>query len=175
MDDSTTLRIGVIGDTHGRLVPEVVERLAGCSYILHAGDVGDPGIIDELEAIAPTTAVRGNQDNKRLRSLPEQVDLELGGVRVVMVHKRKALLKRIASGQIPASRAGRRIDLAVFGHEHAPSVSWIDGTLYLCPGSATAPYEEDEAATYAVVSVDDSGLSVTLRTIAQNEDANGHR
>src|SRR5580692_3689033 len=55
--------IGVISDTHGLLRPEALAALQGSDYIIHAGDVGDPQILNELAAIAPLTAVRGNVDH----------------------------------------------------------------------------------------------------------------
>ena len=54
--------IGVISDTHGLLREEAVAALAGCSLIVHAGDVGDPEILQRLRDIAPVVAVRGNID-----------------------------------------------------------------------------------------------------------------
>ena len=55
-------RIGVIADTHGLLRPEAVAFLQGCSHIIHAGDIGEPRVLDELAALASVTAVRGNND-----------------------------------------------------------------------------------------------------------------
>jgi len=51
--------IGVISDTHGLLRPEAVAALRGVEHILHAGDVGDAFILDQLGQIAPVTAIRG--------------------------------------------------------------------------------------------------------------------
>ena len=56
--------IGVISDTHGLLRPEAVELLRGSEHIIHAGDIGAPEIIPELEKIAPVTAIRGNVDSE---------------------------------------------------------------------------------------------------------------
>ena len=56
------LRVGLIADTHGLLRPEAAAFLAGSDHIIHAGDIGDPSILDTLEAIAPVTAIRGNVD-----------------------------------------------------------------------------------------------------------------
>ena len=56
------LRIGLISDTHGLLRPEATAFLAGSDHIVHAGDVGDPAILDALAAVAPLTAIRGNVD-----------------------------------------------------------------------------------------------------------------
>ncbi len=64
------MRIGVLADTHGLLRPRVLELLAGCQVLLHAGDVGDPAVLTGLAALAPVHAVRGNVDHGALAALP---------------------------------------------------------------------------------------------------------
>jgi len=61
------MRLGVIADTHGLLRPEVFQAFAKVDHILHAGDVGPPDLLTELEALAPVTAVYGNTDGMELR------------------------------------------------------------------------------------------------------------
>lgn len=56
------IQVGVISDTHGLLRPEVLEWLSASDHIIHASDIGKPEIVPRLEAIAPTTAIRGNVD-----------------------------------------------------------------------------------------------------------------
>ena len=56
------MTIGVISDTHGLMRPEALARLAGVERILHASDIGSPEVLDALAAIAPVTAIRGNND-----------------------------------------------------------------------------------------------------------------
>ncbi|PXC09697.1 YfcE family phosphodiesterase, partial [Pseudomonas aeruginosa] len=56
------LRIGLIADTHGLLRPEALERLRGCDQLIHAGDIGKPEILAELERLVPLSVVRGNND-----------------------------------------------------------------------------------------------------------------
>jgi hypothetical protein len=81
------LTIGAISDTHGLLRPEAVEALTGVDHILHAGDVGDPGILDRLRAIAPLTAIRGNVDVSGLCGvLPATEAVQLGGRIFYLVH-----------------------------------------------------------------------------------------
>ena len=73
--------IGVVSDTHGYLNPRVPELLQGVDHILHAGDIGDGGIIESLSEIAPVTVVRGNNDRTGPESLyPEEVSLRLEAV-----------------------------------------------------------------------------------------------
>ena len=124
----TTTRIGLISDTHGLLRPEALAFLAGSDHIVHAGDVGDPAILDALAAIAPVTAIRGNVDTDAWASrLPETTRVTIGGVTIHVLHDLAALdLKPHAHG----------IRVVVYGHSHKPSVIERDGVLYVNPGSA---------------------------------------
>ena len=82
--------LGVVLDTHGYLNPRVPELLRGVEHILHAGDIGDAGIIDELSSIAPVSAVRGNNDRTGPTSLyPEKVTLALAGRVILLTHQLK--------------------------------------------------------------------------------------
>ena len=156
-------RIGVIADTHGYLDPAIAEVFAGVTHIIHAGDIVDPTTLTVLRGIAPLTAVAGNIDTGELaESLPREVLGEAAGIRFAVGHKRKRLLKRLASAKLVSAAGDKPPCLVVFGHEHAPSVSWVEGVLYLNPGTATAPDEEDDAATVAIVTVVAAGLSVTF-------------
>jgi uncharacterized protein len=122
------MRIGVISDTHGLLRPEALAALAGVEHILHAGDVGDPGILDRLRAIAPVTAIRGNVDvSGACGRLPDTELVDLGGRSIYMLHDREALdLDPVAAG----------IAVVVSGHSHRPSVLRHKGVVYFNPGSA---------------------------------------
>jgi putative phosphoesterase len=156
------LRIGVVSDTHGYLDPKILDVLEGVDAILYAGDLGDPAILEALGSVAPVTAVAGNLDVDS--ELPGEVSAEIAGVRFALGHKRKRLVKRLVGG-------GKEFDLCVFGHDHVPSAAWVDGTLWLNPGSASAPYEEDEAPTVAVVDRVSSGLAVRFIPLARREQA----
>src|ERR1700747_1941807 len=120
--------IGVISDTHGLLRPEAVEALRGVDRILHAGDVGDPQILKELESIAPVTAVRGNVDSGEWgQKLPLTEVVEVDGVSIYMLHILDKLdLKPEAS----------RFAVVVYGHSHIPKIEEKNGVLYFNPGSA---------------------------------------
>jgi putative phosphoesterase len=153
-------RIGVISDTHGHLDPQVLAEFAGVQYIVHAGDIMDPATIEALEALAPVTAVAGNMDAGKLGKLPREVCLELGGIRLAVGHKRKRLEKRLALGKVDCVGAGGAPDLIIFGHDHLPAAEWVDGVLYLNPGSASAPHEEDDDPTIVIVESGTAGLEV---------------
>jgi putative phosphoesterase len=120
--------LGVISDTHGLLRPEAVKVLAGVSHIIHAGDIGNPGILVELAAIAPVTPVRGNMDwGEWAKDLRETEVLEVGGVSIYVLHDVDRL-------DLNPGAAG--FQAVVFGHTHQPEIRWVDGILYLNPGSA---------------------------------------
>jgi putative phosphoesterase len=96
------VRIGIISDTHGLLRPEALKALQGAEHILHAGDVGDPAILDALRAIAPVTAIRGNIDEGGpCNHLPPTELVELDGRSIYMLHdvKRLDLIRRVPASQ----------------------------------------------------------------------------
>ena len=157
---SSGVRIGVISDTHGYLDPQVLEEFAGVDHIIHAGDVMDAEVLDALAAVAPITAVAGNMDEGKLAKLPREAAGKVGGVRFIVGHKRKRLLKRFSLGKVDGSGKHQPPELVVSGHDHVPAVEWVDGTLYLNPGSASAPHFEDDDPTIAVVERGRSGLDV---------------
>ena len=80
-------RVGLISDTHGLLRPEALAFLRGSDYIVHAGDIGDAAVLDELRRLAPLTVVRGNNDKGTwARSIAEAEVLEVGDVLIYVLH-----------------------------------------------------------------------------------------
>jgi uncharacterized protein len=119
--------IGVVSDTHGLLRPEAVRRLRGVDRIVHAGDIGAPEVLRALEAIAPVTAVRGNNDRGAwARALPEMATLTVEGARLYVLHDLKTLA-------VDPRRAA--LTAVITGHSHKPSLIDRDGVLFLNPGS----------------------------------------
>lgn len=114
--------IGVISDTHGLLRPEAVAVLRGVEHILHAGDVGDAAILEELRKIAPVTAIRGNVDvSGACAKLPATDVVELGGKLFYLVHSVHDLdVNPVAAG----------IAMVVSGHSHKASVQVRDGVVF---------------------------------------------
>jgi putative phosphoesterase len=120
--------VGIISDTHGLLRPEALEALQGSEHIIHAGDIGAPEIIPALQKIAPVTAIRGNVDREAwTKQFPETEVVELGGVRIYIIHDLNALdLNPRAAG----------FAAVISGHSHQPKQELKDGVLYFNPGSA---------------------------------------
>jgi len=118
----------VISDTHGLLRPEAIEVLRGSQCIIHAGDVGDPAILDKLNEIAPVTVVRGNVDTGVWsRKIPLTNVLEIDGTLIYVLHILDELdLKPEASG----------FAAVIYGHSHKPHSEMKNGVLYFNPGSA---------------------------------------
>jgi putative phosphoesterase len=120
--------VGVISDTHGLLRPEAVELLRGSEHIIHAGDIGEPEIIPELEKIAPVTAIRGNVDTQEwARRFAETEVVELAGLYLYIIHDANAL-------DLNPKVAG--FTAVISGHSHKPKQEVKDGVLYFNPGSA---------------------------------------
>ncbi|HEX2529950.1 MAG TPA: metallophosphoesterase family protein [Burkholderiaceae bacterium] len=123
-----TLRIGLISDTHGLLRPQAVHALEGAAHIVHAGDIGDPEILERLARVAPLTAVRGNNDNGTwAAAIPVEQTLAIGGLTLYVLHDIKEL-------DLDPAAAG--IDVVIAGHSHWPVISTGNGVLFVNPGSA---------------------------------------
>jgi putative phosphoesterase len=120
--------VGLISDTHGLLRPEALTTLTGADYIIHAGDIGDANILDRLSAIAPVTAVRGNNDKGAWASrIPETEVLQVGAALIYVIHDVSAL-------DLDPAAAGFQAVIA--GHSHHPSIELRERVLFINPGSA---------------------------------------
>jgi uncharacterized protein len=107
---------------------EALEALRGSERIIHAGDVGDLKILEQLVSIAPVSAVRGNIDKDAwARTLPETEVMEAGGISIYVLHDLAQLdLKPEAAG----------FSVVISGHSHVPKQETRNGVLYFNPGSA---------------------------------------
>ena len=120
------IRIAVLSDSHGLLRREVVDQLADCTHILHAGDVLRRSDLDELSLYGRLYAVRGNCDlwKSDLGDLSGLLRFQIGGVSFCMVHD---------PYDVPRNLEG--VDCVIYGHTHQYREEWIDGRLWLNPGS----------------------------------------
>lgn len=150
-------RIGLISDTHGLLRPDAVAFLRDCDHIVHAGDICERAVLDALDAIAPTTAVRGNNDRGTwAASLRESELVEIGGIVLYAIHD-------IAAIDIDPEAAGVRV--VVSGHSHQPSAVERDGVLFVNPGSA-GPRRFKLPISIAELVVDDAEMSLRFAELA---------
>ncbi|HEV2426026.1 MAG TPA: metallophosphoesterase family protein [Terriglobia bacterium] len=143
------MTIGLVSDTHGYFESKLKEVFTGVETILHAGDVGDDSVLDELGEIAPVRAVRGNVDSTS-SGLPLSLQVNLGGVDIHVVHILSAAQSNLETwaesareaGPIPkpAERLVRTFDppaeVVIFGHSHRPCLLSMGGILWINPGSA---------------------------------------
>jgi len=119
--------VGLISDTHGLLRPQAAAALAGSDFIIHAGDIGAPEVLDQLARIAPVTAVRGNNDQVSWAAhLRDTEVLRVAAVDIYVIHDVAELEIDPAAG----------FQAVVAGHSHKPGQAVIDGVLQVNPGSA---------------------------------------
>jgi putative phosphoesterase len=145
--------IGVISDTHGLLRPEATAALAGAEHILHAGDVGDARILDQLRQIAPVTAIRGNVDvHGECSLLPSTEAVEVGGKLFYLVH---------SVHDIDIDPIAAQVDVVVSGHSHNPGIEHKNGVMYLNPGSA-GPRRFKLPVSVALVRIDENGADARI-------------
>ena len=146
-------QVGLISDTHGVLRDEALDALAGSDLIVHAGDIGDPEILDRLAALAPVRAVRGNNDRGAwAAAIPETDRVDVGGVALYVLHD-------IAELAIDPGASGCRVVVA--GHSHRPAHAVRDGVHFVNPGSA-GPRRFRLPVSVARLSVDGDRIAVEL-------------
>ena len=142
------MRLGIISDTHGLLRPEVHDVFAKVDRILHAGDVGDESILDELQLLAPVTAVHGNTDGWTMRRrLPDVAVVRIDGFRFIVTHG-----DRFGSPKPEdLKQSWPDADVIVYGHTHRPLITdHPDFSVTLNPGSA-GPKRFDLPVTVAIM------------------------
>lgn len=149
----TSMKIGVISDTHNFWDPTIPERFADVGHILHAGDIGLPWILTELELLAPVTAVGGNTDDPALRYAPART-IELAGRRFLIQH---IVHPHDSKNNQQLCPARERPDVMVFGHTHQRFCETINGTFYINPGYAGRP-KFDVKRSVAILHCDGKGI-----------------
>ena len=147
-------RVGLLSDTHGLLRPEAVKFLRGSDFIVHAGDIGDPAVLETLRALAPVTAVRGNNDRDSwARGIAETEVLQVGEVFIHVLHY---------LAQLDVDPAAAGFQIVVSGHSHQPRIEERGGVLYVNPGSC-GPRRFKLPVAVAELSV--SGKSVKAKLV----------
>jgi len=154
------MRLGLIADTHGQVRPGVHDVFAKVDRILHAGDVGDGAVLDELELLAPVTAVYGNVDIRLRRRLPRVAEIELDGFRFVVTHG-----DQFGSPEPEGLKSAfPAADVIVFGHTHRPVIRDLpDFTVVVNPGSA-GPRRFDLSPSVAIMETE-PGIPPRVRIV----------
>lgn len=120
--------IGLISDTHGLMRREALAALKGVDLIIHAGDVGKPGIIEQLGEVAPVVAIRGNIDQSAWASqLPMTAVAEARSALIYVLHDIR---------QLDLDPAAAGFNIVVSGHSHKPGHTERSGVMYVNAGSA---------------------------------------
>jgi uncharacterized protein len=147
-------RVGVISDTHGLLRPEATVFLRGCNFIVHAGDIGTPGVLEELGTLAPVTAVRGNNDKGSwAEPIAKTEVLQVEDVFIYVLHN---------LAELDLDPVAAAFQVVVSGHSHQPSIEKRDGVLYVNPGS---PGPRRFKLPVAVADLQVAGSSVQARIV----------
>jgi uncharacterized protein len=140
--------LGIISDTHGLLREEAIKLLYGVDHIIHAGDIGEPNILQRLAAVAPVSAIRGNIDVQPwASSLPDTIQTTLFGQKIYVIHDRNELA--IAPAEMGIHRA---------------SVEKLNDVLYVNPGSA-GPRRFRLPITLATIEIAGGQLSPNIREL----------
>jgi uncharacterized protein len=150
-----TYTIGILSDTHSLLRPELLTtlRASKVDHILHAGDVGDPQILEALRQIAPVNAIRGNTDTSGpCAQLPATEAVELAGHLFYLIHS-------IHDLDLDPAAAG--ISAVISGHSHRPETRTHRGVLYLNPGSC-GPRRFDLPITLSILTISSNTLHPQL-------------
>jgi putative phosphoesterase len=133
--------VGLISDTHvpkrARCIPRrVFEIFENVDYIIHAGDLVELSVVDDLEQIAPVLVVYGNMDGLEVTdALPNRNSLKIFGWKIFVVHDQNTLY----GAKNMQGIAGKDFDVFVYGHTHTANSKWEDKSLYINPGSPTVP------------------------------------
>ena len=140
-------RIAVISDTHNLLRPEVADVVRTCEIVLHGGDISGPETLEKVRNLCGNFyVVRGNNDRDWASGIPYTLEVELYGRKFFMTHKKKDIPSDVEA------------DVVIYGHSHRYAQDYINGTLYLNPGSC-GPRRFNQAITMAVLTVPDIDLS----------------
>jgi hypothetical protein len=145
------MRLGIISDTHGLLRPEVFDILQGVDRILHAGDIGPPELLQELEAIAPVLAVWGNTDGFDVRGrVAETVECRIEGFDFLLVHGHQLGVPTPEKlhARWPAA------EVIIFGHTHRPLLMTVDQVVTVMNPGGAGPRRFDLPASVGIMELE---------------------
>ena len=158
------MKIGVISDTHipifsQNLPKKVFEYFNDCDLIVHAGDILELSVIEELSTIAETKAVCGNMDGYEVRQkLPEKIIFTAAGKQIGLVHGKGSAAKIIDTVK---EMFKKKLDIIIFGHSHISCSKIINGTLFFNPGSASSDMLS-YSGTFGIIEIIDGQVSAEI-------------
>lgn len=158
------MRIGVISDTHGYLDGYIFHIFDGVQQILHAGDVGEDRILDELEEIAPVHAVSGNVDYGVSKRRPLKWCGEIGGVKICMTHGHLLDAAKYNQSAVEFFK-GENPQIIIHGHSHIGKHEKEDGVTILNPGAAGRPRFRDVPSVAIIDIHPDKSFEITFTEI----------
>ncbi len=188
-------RLGLVADTHipearAQLWPQVFDAFAGCDAILHAGDIHELWLLDQLERVAPVFAARGNGDegfggrpraraDKRVHDtwIVRLSGAGVGGLRVGIIHDLTIpeVPPHLTVGNVSRRRFGAEpgtpeaLDVVVYGDTHVQRIDVIGPTLCVNPGSPTYPRNlETQLGTIGFLDLDDAGARVSICQLTES-------
>jgi putative phosphoesterase len=141
-DFGSAKTVGLISDTHiplrAKSIPkEVFKIFENADFIVHAGDLVELCVIDELEQLAPVLAVCGNMDGPEIRGrLPRINSFKVFDWKIGVMHDPGAVLR---TGKMRGIAKQNGFNVLVYGHTHSSSIKWEGDTLFINPGSPTNP------------------------------------
>lgn len=145
--------VGIISDTHGKLPEAVRTAFSGVEHIIHAGDVGARRVLDELQLIAPVSAVRGNAEHDELEwRLQDRLVVTLADRRIMVFHDPKAL-----HGEVPEG-----VEIVVNGHTHQAKVERLGEVLFVNPGTAGMRGRDGRGPSVVVLELDEHGCEAQI-------------
>ena len=145
------IKIGIISDTHNILRNEIIHDLQQCDYIIHAGDIMKPEILDSLKAITKVYAVKGNNDQLDLK---EEEYFEIGGYSFYLIHE---------IGE------KKNVDFYIYGHSHQLACYHKGKTMYLNPGSCGRK-RFSLPLTHIILFLDDEHFEFIIKECKNNND-----
>jgi putative phosphoesterase len=155
------MRIGIISDTHGLLRPEIFEVFRGVDRILHAGDVGEPDLLRELELLAPVTAVWGNTDGLELRgSVAERIETRLEGFDFLLIHGHQLGVPTPEG----LHEAYPDAEVIIFGHTHQPFLGIIDEVVTVMNPGGAGPFRFGLPASVGIMELE-AGIPPRARLV----------
>lgn len=163
-------KIGVISDTHGLLRENVLELLHTCDAILHGGDIHTQKAAEQLKAVAPFYAVRGNADKDWTAKFPETLSIELFGIKLFMIHNKSQIHKIQMKKELDL----RDRSLIIYGHSHKYEQTQTGSQTWLNPGSC-GPRRFTLPVTMAVIHTPGDGTfeieKINLYTPSSKDNA----